>query len=56
MCEPFSLLGMSSTQYGTTFVKKLIEDNCTMEETIRFFAVHSIVMVVFTFVCDGHSC
>ena len=29
----------NSTQYGTTFVKKLIEDNCTMDETVRFFAV-----------------
>ena len=28
-----------SAQFGTTYVKKLIEDNCTMDETVRFFAV-----------------
>jgi len=30
-----------STQHNTTYVKKLIEDNNTMDETIRFLAVRS---------------
>ena len=34
-----------SAQFGTTYVKKLIEDNCTMEETVRFFAVSFAIKI-----------
>lgn len=28
----------TNTQHATTYIKKVIEDNCTMEETVRFLA------------------
>ena len=36
-----------STQHATTYIKKVIEDNCTMEETVRFLAVSQLWLLVF---------
>lgn len=35
-----------STQHTTTYVKKLIEDSCTMDETVNFFRVRLIHILV----------
>ena len=38
-----------STQHATTYIKKVIEDNSTMEETIRFLAVRMCMVVCINF-------
>ena len=35
-----------STQHATTYIKKVIEDNCTMEETVRFLAVWQLWLLL----------
>lgn len=45
------VLTLLSTQHATTYIKKVIEDNSTMEETIRFLAVRVWLMHAHVHVC-----
>ena len=41
-----SILNVFSAQHCTTFTKKMIEDNSTMDETAQFLGVSSYLAVV----------